>query len=93
LDVRAANPEAVEEILRRLSRIEGQVRGIRRMIEEGSDCESVLVQMAALKSAVSRAALKLLGCELGVRIAREIREGGTGEKAAEELLESFLRMS
>lgn len=93
MDFRDAQPEAVEDILKRLARIEDQVRGIRRMIEEGSDCESVLVQMAALKSAVSRAAMKLLGCELGARIAKEVREGGTGQTAASELLESFLRMS
>jgi DNA-binding FrmR family transcriptional regulator len=38
--------------LNRLARIEGQVRGLQRMIEEGKDCESILTQLAAVKSAL-----------------------------------------
>jgi DNA-binding FrmR family transcriptional regulator len=41
-----------ELLIRRLKRIEGQVRGIQRMISEGRDCESVITQMAAIRSAV-----------------------------------------
>lgn len=41
---------------KRLKRIEGQVKGIRRMIEEGKDCQDVLTQVAAVRSA-----LKMVG--------------------------------
>jgi DNA-binding FrmR family transcriptional regulator len=41
-----------ELLLRRLKRIEGQVRGIQKMIGEGRDCESVITQLAAVRSAV-----------------------------------------
>jgi len=41
-----------EAVVKRLRRIEGQVRGIQNMIESGRDCESVLVQIAAVRSAV-----------------------------------------
>ncbi len=39
-------------ILHRLARVEGQVRGLRRMVEEGKDCEQILTQLAAVRSAL-----------------------------------------
>ena len=41
-----------EELTQRLKRIEGQVRGIQKMIGEGRDCESIITQLAAIRSAV-----------------------------------------
>lgn len=41
-----------ELLIRRLKRIEGQVRGIQKMIDEGRDCESVITQLAAVRSAI-----------------------------------------
>ena len=41
-----------EMLLKRLKRIEGQVRGIQKMIENARDCESILTQLAAIRSAV-----------------------------------------
>jgi DNA-binding FrmR family transcriptional regulator len=41
-----------EMLLKRLKRIEGQVRGIQKMIENGRDCESVITQLAAVHSAI-----------------------------------------
>lgn len=41
-----------EVLLKRLKRIEGQVRGIQRMIESGRDCESVVTQLTAVRSAI-----------------------------------------
>lgn len=41
-----------EVLLKRLKRIEGQVRGIQRMIENGRDCESIVTQLAAVRSAI-----------------------------------------
>lgn len=41
-----------EVLLNRLKRIEGQVRGIERMIQKGGDCESVVTQLVAVRSAI-----------------------------------------
>ncbi len=49
-----------EILLRRLKRIEGQVRGIERMIEEGRDCESIVTQMGAVRSAIEGVGVLLL---------------------------------
>jgi DNA-binding FrmR family transcriptional regulator len=43
----------------RMRRIEGQVRGVQRMIEEGRDCPDILQQMTAIRSAVHQASLVL----------------------------------
>jgi DNA-binding FrmR family transcriptional regulator len=44
----------MKDIIDRLKRIEGQARGIQKMLEDGRDCEDVVVQLAALKAAVSK---------------------------------------
>ena len=49
-----------KSIIMRLRRIEGQVRGVQRMIEEGSDCGEVLNQVAAIRSAVNQVGLLVL---------------------------------
>ncbi len=47
-------------ILNRLARIEGQVRGLQRMIEQGKHCEDILAQLAAVKSALDRVGTHLI---------------------------------
>jgi CsoR family transcriptional regulator, copper-sensing transcriptional repressor len=58
---RIRNAEAEQRIMDRLARIEGQVRGIRKMIEEGRDCEAVLTQVLAARAALERAAGEIVG--------------------------------
>jgi DNA-binding FrmR family transcriptional regulator len=78
----AANKEAH---LKRLRRIEGQVRGIHRMIEEDRYCIDILTQVSAATSALQSAALALLEEHLGHCVADAVREGGSDadEKVAE----------
>lgn len=54
--------QAVSEdmLLKRLKRIEGQVRGIQKMIENGRDCESIITQLAATRSAIEGVGALLL---------------------------------
>jgi len=56
-----ARGEDATRILNRLARIEGQVRGLQRMIEEGKECEHILAQLAAVKSALDRVGTHLIG--------------------------------
>ncbi|HLF01937.1 MAG TPA: metal-sensitive transcriptional regulator, partial [Anaerolineales bacterium] len=51
------NDAVKEDLLKRLKRIEGQVRGVQKMIEEGRDCHEIVQQLAAVKSAVQGASL------------------------------------
>lgn len=56
------------KILKRLRRIEGQVRGLQRMIDEGRGCHDILIQLSGVRSAVDAAGEQLLEqCALGCR--------------------------
>ncbi len=53
-------PEMEKNLDARLARIEGHVRSIRRMLAEHQDCDSLLIQMAAVKAAMNQVIIKLL---------------------------------
>jgi DNA-binding FrmR family transcriptional regulator len=72
-------------LLRRLSRIEGQVRGITRMVEEERYCVDVLTQIAAVRSALDAAALQLLEHHAHGCLLRAV-ESGEGERTVSELM-------
>jgi DNA-binding FrmR family transcriptional regulator len=61
---------------KRLRRIEGQVRGISRMIEEDQYCIDVLTQISAVSSALRSVALNLLDEHLGHCVIRAVAAGG-----------------
>jgi CsoR family transcriptional regulator, copper-sensing transcriptional repressor len=61
---------------KRLRRIEGQVRGIARMIEEDKYCIDVLTQISAVNSALRSVALNLLDEHLGHCVTRAVASGG-----------------
>ena len=69
------------ELIKRVRRIEGQARGVERMMEEGRDCAEIVTQIAALRAAVDRLGYQLIrtnlrSClndiELPTDIAREL---------------------
>jgi CsoR family transcriptional regulator, copper-sensing transcriptional repressor len=82
--------EDVDRVLNRLRRIEGQVRGLQRMVEEGKDCEAVLTQLAAVKSALDRVGIHLISHRM-----KECMGSGPGvagdEARLEQAFEVFLR--
>ncbi len=64
------------DYLRRLRRIEGQVRGLQRMVEQDKYCIDVLTQVSAATRALESVALGLLEEHLGHCVAQAIAEGG-----------------
>lgn len=54
------DPKVKKEILERLRRIEGQARGIQRMIEEERPCEQIIIQLAAIRNAINKAATTII---------------------------------
>ena len=52
--------EASDDVIKRLRRAEGQVRGVQRLIEEGADCKDVVTQLTAAQVALHRAGLRLM---------------------------------
>jgi DNA-binding FrmR family transcriptional regulator len=84
------------KLLNRLNRIEGQVRGISRMVEEGRYCIDILTQLQAARAALTRVETELLKEHLGHCIEGAIVSGDKDaqrEKAAEliQLLERSAR--
>jgi DNA-binding FrmR family transcriptional regulator len=72
-------------VLKRLHRVEGQVRGIARMIEEDRYCVDVLTQIAAVRSALDAVAKNLLG-EHAHHCVKTAVKAGDGDRAIDELL-------
>jgi len=65
-----------EALIKRLKRIEGQVRGLQRMVEEDTYCIDVLTQVSATTKALQSVALLLLEDHLGHCVAHALVEGG-----------------
>ena len=63
------------DLLNRLSRIEGQIRGIRSMVESGAYCPDILVQAAAVNAAVNAFNKELLASHIRTCVAQDIRDG------------------
>lgn len=85
--------ESKESILKRLRRIEGQVKGIQRMIEEDKGCNEILTQVAAVRAAINKA-----GCLILEKHSMSCIENASSsddkKRAMEELartIQSFLR--
>ena len=78
-----------QRLLNRLNRIEGQVRGITRMVEEGRYCIDVLTQIQAVRAALARVETEMLKNHLHHCIEGAIISGNAGEqrKKAGELIE------
>jgi DNA-binding FrmR family transcriptional regulator len=68
--------DAKDDYLKRLRRIEGQVRGLQRMVEEDKYCIDILTQVSAAKSALESVALGLLEQHLAHCVAEAMSEGG-----------------
>ncbi|MBS0570286.1 MAG: metal-sensitive transcriptional regulator [Proteobacteria bacterium] len=57
-----AESDARKKIATRLARIEGQLRGVKALVQNGADCEQVAVQMTAARRALDRAFYEMLAC-------------------------------
>lgn len=76
------------KILRRLSIIEGQVRGLQNMLEKGVYCIDVITQTSAVKNALSSIEDAIMENHLSSCLVPQIKEG-KGQKATKEILEVY----
>jgi DNA-binding FrmR family transcriptional regulator len=81
------------KLLTRLSRIEGQVRGVARMVEQDRYCIDILIQMQAIKSALKRVEDEVLKEHSAHCVADAIRSGDVKDqtKKFSELIDLFSR--
>ena len=79
-----------KDLLNRLSRIEGQVRGIKGMVERDAYCTDILVQSAAVNAALNSFNRVLLGNHIKTCVIRDIKEGK--EETVDELLATLQKL-
>lgn len=76
--------------MHRLNRIEGQVRGIKGMVENNVYCTDIMVQVAAVSAALNSFNRELLAEHIRTCVARDIREGK--DDTIDELLKTLQKM-
>lgn len=79
------------EITNRLKRVEGQVRGVIRMMEEEKHCKEVVTQLSAVRSAIDRAIGVIVAKNLESCIREAHEEGRDAEEAIEEAVSMIVR--
>ncbi len=82
--------QELRDLLNRLSRIEGQIRGIRGMVERGAYCPDILTQAAAAGAALNSFNKVLLSNHIKTCVARDIREGR--DETLDELLNTLQKL-
>jgi len=79
-----------EDVIKRLARIEGHLRGVRRMVEEDKSCPEVLLQLAAVRAALDKVGRIVFEDHVETCVSKAIKEGA-GESAVAELKEALAR--
>ena len=103
IDVEACGPEAedccrhkhreaseAEALTKRLNRIEGQVRGIRGMVEKSAYCPDILIQVAAANAALNAFSKELLASHIKTCVAQDIRDGK--DETIDELVDTLQKL-
>ncbi len=85
--------ENKRDVLQRLKRIEGQARGLQRMIEEGRECEDIVIQLSAIKSAIDRVSLAIVGTHMIECMTAELNESGDCQRVVEKMKDMFMKLS
>ena len=80
-------PEEVKALSNRLNRVEGQIRGIRAMLEKDAYCPEILTQVAAATAAMQSFGRELLANHIRTCVVEDIHAGK--DEAAEELIDTM----
>jgi DNA-binding FrmR family transcriptional regulator len=86
----ARSEEERKKLMNRLNRIEGQVRGIKGMLERDAYCADILVQSAAINAAVNSFNRELLASHIRSCVVRDIRDGK--DEVVDELLATLQKL-
>jgi len=95
IEKRPVTPRTDEEkqaAVNRLKRIEGQVRGIQKMIEEDRYCVDILVQISAINAALKKVGFSIVERHTKHCVSSAVK-AGTGDEAIEELMEVMKQLS
>ena len=87
-DKRLSKTNDKEAIIKRLKRIEGQVKGIQKMIEEERYCVDILTQISAIRSAINKVGSIILENHMKGCVSQSIKEGDS-EEMINELMKTI----
>lgn len=88
--IKARTAQEYKDLIHRLNRIEGQVRGIKGMVEKDAYCTDILVQVAAVNAALNSFNKVLLANHIKTCVTRDIRDGK--EETVDELVAVLQRL-
>ena len=74
------------DLLNRLRRAEGQLRGIQRMVDEGEDCMQIAQQISAVRKALDSAYVRMTVCFMEQELSAKMRDGKGRQADLEQLL-------
>lgn len=84
--IKSHSHEANQELLKRLKKIEGQVRGIHKMVEDDRYCVDILTQIAAVRAALNKVGLSVLKRHTHGCVKKAI-QSGDGDPIIDELMD------
>lgn len=87
----AAKEEAKSKAINRLKRVEGQIRGLRGMLEKGKACQDVLVQYAAVHAALTKAGYVIVNDAMADCVIKNLDKKKTEREAFSEAMKIFLK--
>lgn len=85
------DPKEEKDLITRLNRIEGQIRGIKAMVQDERYCTDILVQVSAVQSALNGFTTRLLSSHIKTCVVQDIKNGKE-EEAVTELCETIKKM-
>ncbi|MBE6038299.1 MAG: metal-sensing transcriptional repressor [Anaerofustis stercorihominis] len=88
--IKHRSEEEYRSLINRLNRIEGQVRGIRKMVESDTYCTDILTQVSAIHAALNAFNRELLANHIRTCVAEDIRNGN--DETIEELVSTLQKL-
>ncbi|MHB1001253.1 MAG: metal-sensitive transcriptional regulator [Armatimonadota bacterium] len=82
-----------QNIIVRLRRVEGQIRGLQRMIEENQECSDVITQLSAARSALDKVGFIIMSHKMEECIKQKIDSGENADEAFDEAMKLFLKLA
>lgn len=88
--IKQRSPDEYKCLINRLNRIEGQIRGVKGMVEKDAYCIDILTQVAAASAALNAFTKELLASHIKTCVANDIREGK--DETVDELVRTLQRL-
>lgn len=80
-----------DSVKNRLRRVEGQVRGVLQMMEQGKSCKDVVTQLSAIRSAVDRVIMYAVGENMEHCIREELAGGGNADQVIQDAIALLMK--